>query len=246
MHTFFPIFARDSKVIPSRAFPGFRTSHRGTSRPALWIRFRNWMSSISLNSLLHRAPSNSVGEAAILASSETENGNAESIEILAVGSGAWDRSVHDVLRSNPRLHLCSTEDPRTLWLMLAQQTLHVIVLNCSLSKYELEEVGRLARRRWPKAKILVIRDGEDFMEDALYDDRIFSSRNPDSFIASIERMVANVMNGGVLRARQLQFKQSQPSAGSINGQQAALLCLGSRRALQLSDLGCRPLDDRRK
>ena len=200
MHTFLPLFARDPRPIPSRAFPGFRTSEPKTTRPALWFRFRSWMSNVNLNLLLHQAPSNFAGEATNVASTESENGDADAIEILAVGAGAWGRPVHDALRSKRSLRLCSTDDPRTLWLMPTQQTIHVIVLNFSLSAYELEEVGRLARHRWPGAKILVVRAGEDFMEDALYDDRISPTADPGMLIASIERLAANGTKGGIRNA----------------------------------------------
>lgn len=200
MHTFLPLFARDPKPFPSRAHLDFKSPDLKTTRPALWIKVRNWMSSINLNSLLHQAPANFADDATSVASAESENGDAEAIEILAVGAGAWGRLVHDALRSKPSLRLCSTDDPRTLWLIPMQQTIHVIVLNFSLTAYELEEIGRLARHRWPKARILVIRSGEDFMEDALYDDRIYPTADPGALIASIERLATKVAKGGTLNA----------------------------------------------
>jgi hypothetical protein len=198
MHTFLPLFTRDLKPFPSCAFPGFNSYDLKTTRPKFWVRFRNWMSSI--NSLAHQAPPNFASEATSTASAESENGDAEAIEILAVSAGAWGRPVYDALRSNRSLRLCSTDDPRTLWLIPMQQIIHVIVLNCSLSAHELEEVGRLARHRWPEARILVIRSGDDFMEDALYDDRIYPTADPGVLISSIERLVANGAKGGALNA----------------------------------------------
>ena len=195
MHTFLPLFASDANPFPGRAFPAFNRYDHKAPHPTLWIRLRNWMSGINLNALLHQAPANFAGEATSLASAESENEEDAAIEVLAVGAAAGDWPVHDALRSKPSLRLCFTDDPRTLWLIPTQQTIHVIVLNNSLSTYELEEVGRLARARWPKARILVIRSGENFMEDALYDDRIDPAADSDALIASIEQLAANGAKG---------------------------------------------------
>ena len=52
-----------------------------------------------------------------------------------------------------------------------------------LGCFELEEAARLVRRRWPSARILLIRSGEKALEDPLYDLRLRPPVEPNTLMA---------------------------------------------------------------
>jgi hypothetical protein len=125
-----------------------------------------------------------------------ESSVSEAIEVLVVGNHALDDEAYNAMRTAPSLRMCSTSDLRTLWLIPKQQCIHVIIFHGNLSPDQLSEAGRLARQRWPLARILVIRAGEEFLEDTLYDHRVPPSLTADVLIATIERMGLNSRKGG--------------------------------------------------
>jgi hypothetical protein len=63
----------------------------------------------------------------------------------------------------------------------------VAVLHPTLSHGELSEVAHFVRRRWPAAKIVIIRAEEWWLEDALYDDRVLPGAIPELLLAIVVR-----------------------------------------------------------
>jgi hypothetical protein len=63
----------------------------------------------------------------------------------------------------------------------------VAVLHPTLSHGELSEVAHFVRRRWPAAKIVIIRAEEWWIEDALYDDRVVPGSIPELLLATVVR-----------------------------------------------------------
>jgi hypothetical protein len=75
--------------------------------------------------------------------------------------------------------------------MIPEQTvIELAVLHCTLSPFELERASVTIRRRWPHARILVIRLGEDFLNDALYDQRIVPPVAPSELRATIKLLLS--------------------------------------------------------
>src|SRR5580658_9012549 len=91
--------------------------------------------------------------------------------VLIVGSMDSNNGVRCALLGEPNLTISIVADYRELWTIPNQEIIHLFILNKTLSTIELEASSRLIRQRWPRAKILVVRHGEGFLEDALYDDR---------------------------------------------------------------------------
>lgn len=110
------------------------------------------------------------------------------IHVLSVGPVERGCLVHDALLSRPHTHLSITPDYRQLWMLPRQESFHVAVLHNTLSDGELEETSQLIRRRWPKARILVIRYGEGFLDDALYDEQVTPSVAVEKLHAAIDRL----------------------------------------------------------
>jgi hypothetical protein len=63
------------------------------------------------------------------------------------------------------------------------------ILHSTLTPLELDDASRLIRRRWPAARILVIREGSEFLDDALYDDRVFPTIVSEILLPAIERLL---------------------------------------------------------
>ena len=64
----------------------------------------------------------------------------------------------------------------------------VAVLHPTLSHGELVEVAHFIRRRWPRARIVMIRAEEWWIEDALYDDRMVPGVNAELLVATVDRL----------------------------------------------------------
>ena len=65
----------------------------------------------------------------------------------------------------------------------------MFILFESLSQFELEETGRFIRHHWPRSKILVLRNGEDFLDDPLYDERVPVDISDHDLIETIETLL---------------------------------------------------------
>jgi len=113
----------------------------------------------------------------------------KAIHVLSVGAIDCGCLVHDALVNGPRFRLSIATDNRELWMIPNQESIHVVVLHNTLSSYELEYASRFIRRRWPHARILVVCDGEGFLDDALYDVRVVSNVSREVLLATIELLI---------------------------------------------------------
>lgn len=114
------------------------------------------------------------------------------IHVLSVGSVERGCLVHDALLSWPNARLSITPDYRRLWKLPKQESFHVAVLHNTLSDAELEETSQLIRRQWPHARILVIRYGEGFLDDALYDEQVTPAAPVEMLHAAIARLAGEL------------------------------------------------------
>jgi hypothetical protein len=113
---------------------------------------------------------------------------ATTLHFLSVGPVAACNMVRDALLQLRNCRLTIATDYRELWVIPAQDNIDVAILHQTLLPFELEEASRLIRRRWPGAKTLVIRSGTEFLEDALYDDRLLPDSVPESLLCAIEKV----------------------------------------------------------
>jgi hypothetical protein len=112
----------------------------------------------------------------------------ETTHVLSVGPMDRGCMVYDVLLNGPRTRLSIAPDCRQLWSVPKRESVQVAILHNALSPLELEEASQFIRRQWPHARILVIRSGEDFLDDALYDDRVTPPVAPRILLAAIARL----------------------------------------------------------
>ena len=194
MNLFHPLSIQERRILATRDIATLESFGHHRRRRTFWIWLKKLFRRIKLTSRSNPLRTSNGNTLSVPQAEGEENWNAEAIEILAVGTDVWEKPIQDALLAGPSFRLCSTTDLRTLWLTPIQQSVHVIVLHDSLSQTELESVSRLARRSWPSAGILVIRAGEDFLEDALYDERIFPTACSDTLVAPIERLAGKDRN----------------------------------------------------
>jgi hypothetical protein len=64
----------------------------------------------------------------------------------------------------------------------------VAVLHHSLSPGELVDAAHFIRQRWPEARVLIIRDDAQCIDDAMYDDRLAPGVNPERLLGAITRL----------------------------------------------------------
>jgi hypothetical protein len=110
------------------------------------------------------------------------------VHVISVGAVDRGSMVHDTLLKVPRFHLTIATDYRALWATPKREDFQVAVLHNTLSSFELEEACRFIRQTWPHARILVIRAGEGFLDDALYDERVLPRVAERFLLSAIERL----------------------------------------------------------
>jgi hypothetical protein len=130
----------------------------------------------------------SVNEAAIGSFNRREVRRPQAIHVLSIGPIDFGTMVHDVLRVGLKSSLSIAPDCRDLWVTPKQESIQVAILHHTLSLFELEDACRFIRQRWPYARILVLRQGEGFLDDGLYDERVAPDATPADLLMAIERL----------------------------------------------------------
>jgi len=113
----------------------------------------------------------------------------KAIHVLSVGAIDCGCMVHDALLNGPEFRLSVATDYRELWMIPNQESIQVVILHNTLSSSELEYASRFIRRRWPRVRILVVCNGEGFLDDALYDVRVVSNVSREVLLTTIERVI---------------------------------------------------------
>jgi hypothetical protein len=112
-----------------------------------------------------------------------------SVHVLFVGPEDLGDAIHDALLDGIRSRVFATRNFRELWLLPTEERFHVAILHQTLSEFDLETASRIVRRRWPQARILLMRAAADFLEDALYDDRVAPPVGARTLLKTVRRML---------------------------------------------------------
>ena len=110
-----------------------------------------------------------------------------SSHILFIGSSDPSNMGYDRLLEARGYVLTSAQGYLDLCQNEMREDCEVAVLHPTLSHGELTEVAHFIRRRWPAAKIVIIRSEEWWIEDALYDDRVLPGVIPELLLATVDR-----------------------------------------------------------
>lgn len=92
--------------------------------------------------------------------------------VLSVGRMDEDALMREPLDEWPGFAFFHANDYRDVWRLSRAMVFDVVIFHNSLGCFELEESARLVRRRWPSAKIVLVRSGEITLESRLYDWRL--------------------------------------------------------------------------
>jgi hypothetical protein len=115
------------------------------------------------------------------------------VHVLSIGSVApWDGSCDGCFEQRG-FAVAVAEGYRELLQTVMGDEYEVAVLQEALSQEELLQVAHFIRRRWPAARILIIRQEEWWLDDALYDDRVVPDANPELLLSAVERLASLVM-----------------------------------------------------
>ena len=108
--------------------------------------------------------------------------------VLSVGSVAPVHLAYDTFLRQQGCELATVADYRDLDGIPQKASYQVAVLHDSLSLNALRDVAHFIRGRWPRAKILVMRQGAWRTDDTLYDMCLVTGTNPDLLFAAIDRL----------------------------------------------------------
>ena len=114
-----------------------------------------------------------------------------SLRILSIGAAEPMRVAYDIFLQLHRCELASAADYRDLYALPTEEKWEIAVLYHSLSQEEMRESAHFIRRRWPEARILLVRSEVPCMDDALYDDRVVPGVNPEVLLAVVDRLAAS-------------------------------------------------------
>jgi hypothetical protein len=112
------------------------------------------------------------------------------VHVLAVGPIANLDPTYDKYFAERGFVLAIAAGYRDLLQTSEDRRCEVAVLQEALSQDELLEVAHFIRRRWPEAGIVIIRQEEWWLEDAIYDERVMPGAAAELMLSAVERLVA--------------------------------------------------------
>jgi len=171
----------------------FATLHVATTRKVLLMSLRRMKSSL-LREIVSgvsafRKDNESFGKDAGRGVLPDESPVTRGNHVLIVGPMDSGNKVRSALLGESNLTISIVTNYLELWTIPNQEFIHLVILNKTLSTFELDASSRLVRQRWPRAKILVVHQGEGFLEDALYDDRVKVGDTPEVLRDRIGRLL---------------------------------------------------------
>ena len=123
----------------------------------------------------------------------------EKINLLSIGAIDHCYALYDALMEEGSSRTAVAQncrelwmipDYRELWVIPKHEAVHVAILHTTGSSFELDEACRFIRHQWPSAKIVVVDDGEDFLDDALYDDRLMPGTSTEVLLRVVDELLA--------------------------------------------------------
>lgn len=112
----------------------------------------------------------------------------DTTHVVSVGTEDLVHAAYSVFLERHRCAVAVVKNHCHLTRLPVGQACDIAVLQATLSLYELEETARVIRQRWPRARILILREEARGMEDALYDERARAGINPEILLGVIERI----------------------------------------------------------
>ena len=114
---------------------------------------------------------------------------ARAIHVLFAGPLDFGSLIHDAMLDLPGFHLSITPDYHELWEIAEKEDYQVVILHSTLSSSELADATQIVRKRWPRARILVIRANMGSPEDSLHDDPTMPKAVPGVLLRRFARLM---------------------------------------------------------
>jgi hypothetical protein len=112
------------------------------------------------------------------------------LRVLFVGPEHLRDAIHNALAEGLRSRIFATRDCQELWLLPVEEPFRLAILHHALSALDLEGSSRVIRRRWPRARILVIRSGRNVLDDALYDELLAAPVAAGALLQIVRQMLS--------------------------------------------------------
>jgi hypothetical protein len=113
------------------------------------------------------------------------------LRVLVIAPADRCNAIRDAFLVRGRCRLSVVTSYRDLFNIPKQQSFELAILHEMLSIGEFRDSSAHIRRTWPYAKILVICEEAEVLDDPLYDDWIAPSDPPDVLLAVIERLIVS-------------------------------------------------------
>jgi hypothetical protein len=110
------------------------------------------------------------------------------LRILSIGLPDPIHAAYNIFLEQHRCEFATVANDRDLYGFSKHESYDVAILHHTLNEDDLRETAHFIRRRWPKARILIIRAEAPYIDDALYDDRVLPRVNPELLLAAIDRL----------------------------------------------------------
>jgi hypothetical protein len=110
------------------------------------------------------------------------------LHVLSIGSAALSTMTYERCLKERGHALAVATEYKDLFQTEMNEGCEVAVLHQTLSEKELIEAAHFIRRRWPAARIVMIRAEEWWIDDALYDDRVVPDANPELLLHAVEHL----------------------------------------------------------
>ncbi len=112
------------------------------------------------------------------------------LHVLSIGAQDTYAFVRDalVLRTRCRLYVASST--WDLSVVLGSEEIDVAILHNTLTPQQLCVFAAYIRRRWPYARILLMKPKDERADYAMHDERLAPGVSPKIFLAAIERLSA--------------------------------------------------------
>jgi hypothetical protein len=114
----------------------------------------------------------------------------DAVHVLSIGPKAHSYPAYERHFEERGFVMAVAEGYSDLLQIVMDSRCEVAVLHETVSQNELLKVTHLIRRHWPGARIVIVRQEELWLEDALYDERVMPGASAELLISAVERLVA--------------------------------------------------------
>lgn len=118
--------------------------------------------------------------------------------VLLVHPEAGTRDVNCLLLSCRHLSVHAVGSYAEVYQLPAQAGYNLIVLDIRPNEAEACQVAEHARQRWPRARLLLLGESCEDIDDPLYDEMVNPYGNPDGLIEAVERLLACARGSGII------------------------------------------------